>query len=187
MVRISKETKSLLCYVGIAIIVVAFLMSATSCASRKVNKSEVKEEAKTEQTVKEEVNTDSSTNTTILDTSETTEIEIVPIDNSKPIEVNGKKYVNARLKLSKKKNAITTNSNEKVSQIAKKEGKKTEQSNKQSNVKETTKPDAPIVSTWKNVWFILELAFYLFLLIAIYYVYKKYVEPRLNNKNNFIP
>lgn len=164
------------------IIALAFLMSATSCASRKVNKSEVKEEATTEQTVKEETTKNTETNTKIVDTSETTEIEIVPIDNSKPIEVNGKRYVNARLKLSKRKNAITTNSNEKVSQIAKKEGKKTEQSNKQSNVKESTKPDAPIVSTWKNVWFILELVFYLFLLIAIYYVYKKYIEPRLNNQ-----
>lgn len=169
----------------LTLIALAFLI--IGCASRKVNKSEVKEEVKTEQTVKEETTTNSNTNTTIIDTSETTEIEIVPIDNSKPIEVNGKKYVNARLKLSKRKNAITTNSNEKVSQIAKKEGKTTEQSNKRSNVKETTKPDASIVSTWKNVWFILELAFYLFLLIAIYYVYKKYVEPTLNNKNNSLP
>ena len=119
----NKETKSLLFYVGIAIIVVCFLMFATSCSSRKVNKSEVKEETKTEQTVKEEVKTDSNTNTTILDTSETTEIEIVPIDNSKPIEYNGHKVINGTLKLSKKKNAISTNSNEKVSQIAKKEVK----------------------------------------------------------------
>lgn len=163
-----------------------FTIFGTSCASRKVNKSEVKEEATTEQTVKEETTTNTNTKTTIVDTSETTEIEIVPIDNSKPIEYNGHKVINGTLKLSKKKNAITTNSSEKVSQIAKKEGKTTEQSKKRSNVKETTKPDAPIVSTWKNVWFILELAFYLFLLIAIYYVYKKYVEPRLNNKNNSI-
>lgn len=166
----------------LTLIALAFLL--IGCASRKVNKSEVKEEAKTEQTVKEETTTNTEANTKIIDTSETTEIDIVPIDITKPIEVNGKKYVNARLKLLKKKNAITTDKVEKVSQIAKKDGKKTEQSNKQSKGKETTKPDAPIVSTWKNVWFILELAFYLFLLIAIYYVYKKYVQPRLNNKNN---
>ena len=164
----------------LTIIALAFLL--IGCASRKVNKSEVKEEAKTEQTVKEETTTNTDTNTKIVDTSETTEIEIVPIDNSKPIEYNGHKVTNGTLKLSKRKNGITTDKVEKVSQIEKKEGKKTEQSNKQSNKKETTKPDAPIVNTWKNVWFILELAFYLFLLIAIYYVYKKYVEPRLNNQ-----
>lgn len=168
--------------IAFAFLVFILIFLLMGCSTRKVNKSEVKEEVKTEQTVKEEVKTDSNTNTNIIDTSETTEIEIVPIDNSKPIEVNGKKYVNTRLKLSKRKNAITTNSNEKVSQIAKKEGKKTEQSNKQSKGKETTKPDAPIVNTWKNVWFILELTFYLFLLIAIYYFYKKYVQPRLNNQ-----
>ena len=162
----------------LTLIALAFLL--IGCASRKVNKSEVKEEVKTEQTVKEETTTNTDTNTTIVDTSETTEIEIVPIDNSKPIEYNGHKVINGTLKLSKKKNAISTNSNEKVSQIAKKEGKKTEQSNKQSKAKQTTKPDTPIVSTWKNVWFILDLAFYLFLLIAIYYVYKKYIQPRLN-------
>ena len=163
----------------LTLIALAFLL--IGCASRKVNKSEVKEEAKTEQTVKEETTTNTDTNTTIVDTSETTEIEIVPIDNSKPIEYNGHKVINGTLKLSKKKNAITTNSNEKVSQIAKKEGKKTEQRNKKSNLKETTKPDAPIVNTWEKLWFILELAFYLFLLIAIYYVYKKYVNPIFNN------
>ena len=103
------------------LIALAFLL--IGCASRKVNKSEVKEEVKVEQTVKEETTTNTDTNTKIVDTSETTEIEIVPIDNSKPIEYNGHKVINGTLKLSKKKNGITTNSNEKVSQIAKKEGK----------------------------------------------------------------
>lgn len=105
----------------LTLIALAFLV--IGCASRKVNKSEVKEEVNTEQTVKEETTTNTDTNTTIVDTSETTEIEIIPIDNSKPIEYNGHKVTNGTLKLSKKKNAITTNSNEKVSQIAKKEGK----------------------------------------------------------------
>ena len=164
MVRISKETKSLLCYIGIAIIVVCFLMSATSCASRKVNKSEVKEEVKVEQTVKEEVKTDSNTNTTILDTSETTEIEIIPIDNTKPIEVNGKKYVNARLKLSKKKNAITTNSKEKVSQIAKKEVKA--KSNKVVEVKQK-QIEAKRPFNW---WWII-------LIVGVWYlIYKKFLR-----------
>lgn len=164
MVRINKETKSLLFYVGIAIIVVCFLMSVTSCASRKVNKSEVKEEVKTEQTVKEETTTNSNTNTKIVDTSETTEIEIVPIDNSKPIEVNGKRYVNARLKLSKKKNAITTNSNEKVSQIAKKEGET--KSNKVVEVKQKQTEAKRPFSWW---WLVLVVG-------VGYLIYKKFLR-----------
>ena len=116
----------------LTIIALAFLL--IGCASRKVNKSEVKEEVKTEQTVKEETTTNTDTNIKIVDTSETTEIEIVPIDNSKPIEYNGHKVINGTLKLSKKKNAITTNSKEKVSQIAKKEVKA--KSNKVVEVKQ---------------------------------------------------
>lgn len=164
MVRINKETKSLLFYVGIAIIVVCFLMSVTSCASRKVNKSEVKAEVKTEQTVKEEVKINTDTNTTIVDTSETTEIEIVPIDNSKPIEYNGHKVINGTLKLSKKKNAITTNSNEKVSQIAKKEGKT--KSNKVVEVKQKqTEAKRPF-----NWWWII-------LVVGVgYLIYKKFLR-----------
>lgn len=146
----------------LTLIALAFLL--IGCASRKVNKSEVKEEVNTEQTVKEEVKTDSNTNTTIIDTSETTEIEIVPIDNSKPIEVNGKKYVNARLKLSKKKNAITTNSNEKVSQIAKKDGKT--KSNKVVEVKQKQTEAKRPFSWW---WIILVVG------VAIF-IYRKYLR-----------
>ena len=160
----NKETKSLLFYAGIAIIVVCFLISATSCASRKVNKSEVKEEVKTEQTVKQETTTNTDTNTKIVDTSETTEIEIVPIDNNKPIEYNGKKYVNARLKLSKRKNAITTNSNEKVSQIAKKEVKA--KSNKVVEVKQKqTEAKRPFI-WW---WIILVVG-------VVYLIYRKFLR-----------
>ena len=164
MVRISKETKSLLCYIGIAIIVVAFLMSATSCASRNVNKSEVKEEVKTEQTVKEETTTNTDTNIKIVDTSETTEIEIVPIDNSKPIEYNGHKVINGTLKLYKKKNAITADSNEKVSQIAKKEAKA--KSNKVVEVKQKQTEAKRPFSWW---WLILVVG-------VGYLIYKKFLR-----------
>lgn len=141
-----------------------FTIFGTSCASRKVNKSEVKEEIKTEQTVKEETTTNTNTNTTIVDTSETTEIEIVPIDITKPIEVNGKRYVNARLKLSKKKNAITTNSKEKVSQIAKKEVKA--KSNKVVEVKQKQTEAKRPFSWW---WIILVVG-------VGYLIYKKFLR-----------
>lgn len=145
----------------LTIIALAFLL--IGCASRKVNKSEVKEEAKTEQTVKEEVKTDSNTNTTIIDASETTEIEIVPIDNSKPIEYNGHKVINGTLKLSKKKNAITTKSNEKVSQIAKKSVKA--KSNKVVEVKQKqTEAKRPF-----NWWWII-------LVVGVaYIIYRKFL------------
>lgn len=148
----------------LTLIALAFLL--IGCASRKVNKSEVKEEVKTEQTVKEEVRTESNTNTTIVDTSETTEIEIVPIDITKPIEVNGKRYVNARLKLSKKKNAITTNSYEKVSQIAKKEGK-----TKYNKVVEVKQKQTEAKTPFNWWWIILVVG------VAIF-IYRKIIAKR---------
>lgn len=150
--------------IAFAFLVFMLIFLLMGCSSRKVNKSEVKEEVETEQTVKEEVKTDSNTNTTIVDTSETTEIEIVPIDNSKPIEVNGKRYVNARLKLSKRKNAITTNSNEKVSQIEKKEGKT--KSNKVVEVKQKQTEAKRPFSWW---WLILVVG-------VAYIIYRKFLK-----------
>lgn len=161
-------------------------LNTTSCSSRKVAKSETEIKTETEVKSTSEIKTEVKTQIFTLDTSTTNEIEFIPVDNTKPILIDGKKYDNVIVRRVNKKNNVVTIENEKVSQIAKKEGKKTEKSNKQSNVKETTKPDAPIVNTWKNVWFILELAFYLFLLIAIYYIYKKYIQPRLNNQNNLL-
>lgn len=140
------------------------LLLAGCGSSRKVNKSEVKEETKTEQTVKEETTTNTDTNIKIVDTSETTEIEIVPIDNTKPIEVNGKRYVNVRLKLSKRKNAITTGKVEKVSQIAKKEAKA--KSNKVVEVKQKQTEAKRPFSLW---WIILVVGFVIF-------IYRKYLR-----------
>lgn len=150
--------------IAFAFLVFMLIFLLMGCSSRKVNKSEVKEEVETEQTVKEEVKTDSNTNTTIVDTSETTEIEIVPIDNTKPIEYNGHKVINGTLKLSKKKNAITTNLNEKVSQIAKKEVKA--KSNKIVEVKQKqTEAKRPF-----NWWWIV-------LVVGVgYLIYRKFLR-----------
>lgn len=104
-----------------------FTIFATSCASRKVNKSEVKEEIKTEQTVKEEVKTDTKkeTNTNVKEvTTVTTDkeknvvkevTEITPDDKTKPatvklpngqvIDITNAKYRNEKITdLSKEKN-----------------------------------------------------------------------------------
>lgn len=68
-----------------------------SCGTRKV-------EQKTDVTTKE-VTTDNSvietktdTNVKVIDCTSTDEIEIIPVDNSKEIVVNGKTYKNVRLK-----------------------------------------------------------------------------------------
>jgi len=86
-----------------------------SCSARKVEKEQTKETVNTEVKSATEIKTEAQSTTKILDTSTIYEIEIVPIDNTKPIEYNGHKVINGTIKLSKRKNNITTDKVEKVS------------------------------------------------------------------------
>lgn len=80
---------------------IALLLS--SCGTRKAQKSSTKEETKTEQatTEKKDIIIDNQTKTVINE--DTDEIEVKPIDTSKTITINGKKYKNAIITLRKKK------------------------------------------------------------------------------------
>ena len=159
----NKETKSLLCYVGIAIVTVVFLMSATSCASRKTAKSET--EIKTETEVKEttETKTDVNTNVVTVDTSTTNEIEFIPVDNTKPIIIEGKSYTNVIIKRVNKKNNVVTIEDKKVSQIKQKAVKTKGKQVVEVEQKETQK------ETNYNWWWLIIL-----LIVGGYVIYKKY-------------
>ena len=134
----------------------------TSCGSRKVQKSETKETEKTEVKTEEKTETKLTDNTKIIDTSTTDEIEIIPIDNTLPITVNGKKYTNSRIKWKKVKNNISIAKDVKV------------QHNEQKSDSKTVKRDLIIErkvidrkqSYWWTLWFLL--------LIPAYYVWRKY-------------
>jgi hypothetical protein len=134
----------------------------TSCGSRKVQKSETKETEKTEVKTEEKTETKITDNTKIVDTSTTDEIEIIPIDNTLPITVNGKKYTNSRIKWKKKKNNISVVKDVKV------------QHNEQKSELKTVKKDLIIErkvidrkqSYWWLLWFLL--------LIPAYYLWRKY-------------
>ena len=134
----------------------------TSCGSRKVQKSETKETEKTEVKTEEKTETKITDNTKIVDTSTTDEIEIIPIDNTLPITVNGKKYTNSRIKWKKKKNNISVVKDVKV------------QHNEQKSELKTVKRDLIIErkvidrkqSYWWLLWFLL--------LIPAYYLWRKY-------------
>jgi len=80
---------------------IAFLFM--SCGSRKVSKTAVKEEIKTEITAteKKDVETNKEIKTVVND--ETDEIEVIPIDTAKVIIINGKTYKNAKVKIVKRK------------------------------------------------------------------------------------
>ena len=160
----NKETKSLICYAGIAIVTVVFLMFATSCASRKTAKSETEIKTETEVKSTSEIKTEVKTETFTLDTSTTNEIEFIPVDNSKPILIDGKKYDNVIVRRVNKKNNIVVVENEKVSQIEQKEVKTKGKQVVEVEQKETQK------ETNYNWWWLIIL-----LIIGGYVIYRKYL------------
>ena len=109
------------------------------CASRKVDvdikkKDSTIVETKTEVVVKK---TDSTSDNFVVDKSEIDELIITPIDTTKEIIVNGKKYFNAILKYKKIKNNTYTKSKIKVSKIEDKHSNS--KSNTRVKSKEKTK------------------------------------------------
>jgi len=133
-----------------------------SCGSRKVNKSVIEQETKTEtQTVvKEQTKTEvkEEENTKIVDTSNTDEIEFIPVDNSKPMTINGKTYFNTILKQKKTKNNISVVKDKKLSQIEDKEVKTTIKDKKEQSYKEDNKKiNKQPISFWKFLLILLFL------------------------------
>lgn len=134
----------------------------SSCGSRKINKSETKEQEQKTKKITLETQTRVTDNTKIVDTSICDEIEIVPIDNTLPFTINGKEYKNAKIRHKKSKNNISIAKDVKIQHNAKKEGIVMVKRNKIIEVKQTERKE----SYW---WLLLFL-----LLIPIYFGYKKY-------------
>jgi uncharacterized protein YpmB len=94
----------------ILIVIILALITAivlTSCGSRKVAKSETKEQEQKTEKITLETETRVTDNTKIIDTSTSDEFEICPVSDSLPMVVNGITYKNAKIKRSKKKNNIS--------------------------------------------------------------------------------
>jgi len=136
----------------------------TSCGSRKVSKSETKEQEQKSVKITLETETRVTDNTKIIDTSTSDEFEICPVSDSLPMVVNGITYKNAKIKRSKKKNNISIAKDVKVQHKAKKEGLVMVKRNKVIEVKQIERKE----SYWWLLWFLL--------LIPIWYYGKKYFQ-----------
>ena len=79
---------------------ILLLATCCSCSTRKVETQKVKEETKTE--IKNDIET------VVIENNESQEVEIVPIDTSKVLVINGKTYKNAKLRFVNKKAEIKT-------------------------------------------------------------------------------
>jgi lipopolysaccharide export LptBFGC system permease protein LptF len=136
----------------------------TSCGSRKVQKSETKEQEQKTEKITLETETRVTDNTKIIDTSTSDEIEILPVDNTLPFTINGKEYKNVKIKRKKSKNNISIVKDVKVQHNAQKSGVVMVKRNKVIEVKQTERKE----SYWWLLWFLL--------LIPIWYYGKKYFE-----------
>lgn len=133
------------------------------CGSRKVNKSNIKEETQIEiiDTSKTETKTD--TNTKVISCFETDEITIVPIDSTKEIFVNGKTYRNVVLKHKKVKANKVVEQSKKEVKIEQKAVKTNIKKQTQIEVKQIDKEQFNFLSLW---WL------YLLILIIGYFAYR---------------
>jgi hypothetical protein len=134
----------------------------TSCGSRKVNKSEIKEQEQKIEKITVETETRVTDNTKIVDTSTTDEIEICPVSDSIPMVINGITYKNAKIRRKKTKNNITIAKDVKIQHNEEKSDLKVVKANKVIEVKQIERKQ----SYWWLLWFLL--------LIPIYFIYKKY-------------
>ena len=147
----------------ILLFLITFLI--VGCGTRKTQQTKTDVTTKEVTTDNSVIETKTDTNTKVIDCTLTDEIEIIPIDNTKEIVVNGKTYKNVRLKSKKTKNNVTTN---KVEKVAKKQQNAIKTKSKASievKQKETERNS--------NYW-------WLILLIPIYLLYRKYKHKFTN-------
>ena len=153
------------------------LLLLVSCGSRKVNKSNITEdlkqvtELKTVDTSSVVINEDVNTKT--LDTSSCSEIEITPLDTTKPFIYNNKTFKNVVLRIKKHKNNISTQTTEKVSEKRHNAVTTTSKNKTQAQI-EVVKKDIDKKESLLSYWWIL-------LLIAI-----AYIAYRVYDKNKYI-
>ena len=132
-----------------------------SCASRKVDVDIKKKDSTTVQIIKEITTkkTDSTSNNLVIDKSESDELIITPIDSTKEIVVNGKKYFNAILKYKKTRNNTYNNNKVKVSKIE----DKTLKTNNRTTLK--TKNKTKKIETNNTTLYLFFLIIFIILLI----------------------
>lgn len=136
-----------------------------SCATRKTDVSKVDSVVKTDSTSVTKKETVTTQNNHVIVTTNTDELEIVPIDTSKCIEVDGKKYRNVKLRYKKTKKVLVDTTKIKVSEKV--------------LIKANVKKAASVKALKKNIykkanysiytWLILILLFFL----VGFYAYKK--------------
>lgn len=162
------------------ILLFATTLLLLSCSSTQKNKSKSVEESKTESLVevKDKTNTTTNTesNTVTIDTTNTDETVIEPIDNSREFVINGKTYKNARIKTKRVKSGVIVNITKKVA--------KNEQKDVKTTVEATTQKRNVAIEKHKesNPTNFILIAFS-FMLIILAFLFWWFVIRNSKNKN----
>ena len=159
MIKIKKH--SIFLWLFLAIVLVTLF---SSCASRKVAKSETKESQTNVESNSINVQNTLTDNTKIVDSSTSDEIEICPVSDTLPMVVNGITYKNAKIRRKKTKSNIIIVKDVNVQHNVQKSGLKTVKANKVVEAKQTE-------SKQNCLWL-----WWLLLLIPIYFAYRKYKD-----------
>jgi hypothetical protein len=133
---------------------IATIICATSCGTRKTQQTKTDVTTKEVTTDNSVIETKTDSNLKVADCTSTDEIEIIPIDNTKEIVVNGKKYFNSRIKYKKTKNNLTIAKNEIVDKIEKKDVKTKSKAKVQVKQKATESNKG---NFWNWIWLIVIL------------------------------
>ena len=142
-------------------ILIVVILILSSCAARKVNIDKVDSIVETSTVSEANQETVSTKDNHISITTNTDELEIVPIDTSKCIEVDGKKYHNAKLKYKKTKKVLVDTTKIKVSEkVLIKANIKKNVSVKEIKKDIDKKANYSIYLWWLLILFLIALGFY---------------------------
>jgi hypothetical protein len=133
---------------------IATIICATSCGTRKTQQTKTDVTTKEVATDNSVIETKTDTNTKVIDCTNTDEIEIIPIDNTKEIVVNGKTYKNVSIKHRKVKNNVITTERKKVAETIKKDVKTKSKAKVQVKQKATESNKGYF---WNWIWLIVIL------------------------------
>lgn len=151
------------------------LILLTSCGARKTQKSKIEEEVKieTQSTVVDKTVTDTNTNiqTVSIDTSNTNEIVIEPIDNTKEFVVNNVVYKNARITNKKVKSGVSVVKNEKVAQTVKNDIKNDSKEQIELNKSTFNKEADRKQFDWTKIIIVSSLLFLGIVMFILYYYF----------------
>lgn len=129
----------------ITLLMLSLLWLLMSCGTRKTQKSNVKEETKTEQSTTDKKDIEIKTDTKTVINDESSELEITPIDTSKVLIINGKTYKNAKVKITNRKTETKIDAKETVKDLSKSETKAIIAVKKQTRVKDTERKSNPFL------------------------------------------